>query len=63
MKGFYHYSASPKYFPQLQPQKNANNPFIATSEGIQEIQQIFGREQEIKDIFEVLNSGSSAAIK
>jgi hypothetical protein len=51
-----------KYFPQLQPQKNANNPFIPTSGGIKEIQQIFGREQEIKDIFEILNSGSSAAI-
>jgi len=51
-----------KYFPQLQPQKNAHNPFKPTSGGIKEIQQIFGREQEIKDIFEVLNSGSSAAI-
>jgi hypothetical protein len=38
------------------------NPFVPTTGRIENLEKFFGREQEIKDIFELLNSASSVAI-
>jgi hypothetical protein len=51
-----------KFFPELKTKKIAKNPFYPTSGEVQKLDKIFGREKEIKDIFEILNSGSSVAI-
>jgi AAA+ ATPase superfamily predicted ATPase len=49
-------------FPELKPKKSPENPFTPLSGGIREPDKIFGREKEVKDICEILNSGSSVAI-
>jgi hypothetical protein len=38
------------------------NPFVPTTGRIENLEKFFGREQEIKDIFELLNNASSVAI-
>ncbi|MEA5550250.1 ATP-binding protein [Anabaena cylindrica UHCC 0172] len=41
---------------------NNQNPFVPTTGRIENLEKFFGREQEIKQIFELLNSSSSVAI-
>ena len=41
---------------------NNQNPFVPTTGRIENLETFFGREQEIKDIFELLNNASSVAI-
>ncbi|MEG3439687.1 trypsin-like peptidase domain-containing protein [Pannus brasiliensis CCIBt3594] len=49
-------------FPELKPKRSAENPFIPLSGGIDKPDKIFGREKEVKEICEQLNSGAHAAI-
>ena len=41
---------------------NNQNPFIPTTGRIENLEKFFGREKEIKEIFELLNNASSVAI-
>jgi hypothetical protein len=41
---------------------NNQNPFLPTTGRIENLEKFFGREKEIKDIFELLNNASSVAI-
>jgi len=41
---------------------NNQNPFVPTTGRIENLENFFGREQEIKEIFELLNNASSVAI-
>lgn len=41
---------------------NNQNPFVPTTGRIENLEKFFGREQEIKQIFELLNNASSVAI-
>lgn len=38
------------------------NPFVPTSGKIDQVHQFFGREKELRSVFDILNSGSSVAI-
>ena len=49
-------------FPELKPKTIPNNPFFPLSGKINNSRLVFGREREIKEIFELLNSGSSVAL-
>ena len=49
-------------FPQLKPHHFPPNPFAPIGGRIDQAHQFFGRQKELRDIFEMLNSGSSVAI-
>ncbi|MEM9216725.1 MAG: serine protease [Cyanobacteria bacterium P01_F01_bin.150] len=49
-------------FPQLKTQHFPPNPFAPIGGRIDQAHQFFGRQKELRDIFEMLNSGSSVAV-
>lgn len=49
-------------FPQLKPHHFPPNPFAPIGGRIDQSHQFWGRQKELRDIFEMLNSGSSVAI-
>ena len=51
-----------EHFPELKPKTIPDNPFFPLSGKINNSRLVFGREREIKEIFELLNSGSSVAL-
>ncbi len=64
-----HTSVSPSLIirKEIEKQPNYNhsnnqNPFIPTTGRIENLEKFFGREKEIKEIFELLNNASSVAI-
>ena len=52
-----------EHFPELKPTVILPNPFIPLSGIINEPNQVFGREKEIREIFAILNSGSGVALR
>ncbi|AFZ18372.1 AAA family ATPase [Allocoleopsis franciscana] len=48
--------------PPLQGEGSNFNPFVPQQGRVDDVQQFFNREREIRRIFEVLNSGSSVAL-
>ena len=51
-----------KYFPELKPTVIPDNPFNHLTGRIEDSSLVFGRETEIKRIFELLNSNNSVAL-
>ncbi len=51
-----------KHFPELKPTVIPPNPFIPLSGKISDSNLIFGRDKEIREIFEILNSGGGVAL-
>ena len=53
---------SPKVPPSQKLLSKLTNPFIPQQGRVDDVQQFFNREREIRRVFEVLNSGSSVAL-
>ena len=51
-----------EHFPEIKPTVHLPNPFIPLGGKIDNSNLVFGREKEVKRIFELLNIGSSVAI-